>query len=80
MKGVNQMSVLDREQVRELYDEQADNYDASLARFRLFGLRRWQNRLMKGLSLPEGVTVIDLCCGTGGCFLGSPAGLGATDA
>ena len=59
------MAILNSNEVRRLYDEQAGAYDASLALFRLSGLRRWRASLINALELSPGDTVVDLCCGTG---------------
>lgn len=59
------MTILDKSEVEQLYDDQAREYDASLALFRLLGLNRWRTSLVKRLELSVGDTVVDLCCGTG---------------
>ena len=51
------MAILNSNEVRRLYDEQAGAYDASLALFRLSGLRRWRASLINALELSPGDTV-----------------------
>lgn len=59
------MPILSEGEVRNLYEEQARPYDASLLLFNAAGLRRWRAELVDGLGLSAGDTVVDLCCGTG---------------
>lgn len=59
------MSVLDTDEVRRLYDRRAGSYDLLTIGFRALGFGRHQARLIAGLELSPGDTVVDLCCGTG---------------
>ncbi|WP_031556200.1 class I SAM-dependent methyltransferase [Parvularcula oceani] len=59
------MSVLDTDEVRRLYDRRAGSYDLLEIGFRALGFGRHQARLIEGLGLSPGDTVVDLCCGTG---------------
>ena len=59
------MSVLNTEEVRRLYDRIAGSYDVLTLGFRALGFGRHQKRLIEALTLSQGDTVVDLCCGTG---------------
>ena len=62
------MSVLNEQQVSDLYDKNARYYDLLLLPVRALGVRRWRANLISDLCLTEGDTVVDLCCGTGANF------------
>jgi demethylmenaquinone methyltransferase / 2-methoxy-6-polyprenyl-1,4-benzoquinol methylase len=52
-------------QVRAMFDAIAPRYDL-VNRVISFGLdRRWRNRTVAALGLPDGSTILDLACGTG---------------
>lgn len=57
--------MLSEAEARDLYEEQARPYDASLLLFNAAGLRRWRADLVDDLGLSVGDTVVDLCHGTG---------------
>lgn len=60
--------ILNGEEVRELYDRSATFYDRALAAYRLMGVDRQRNKVVRKLKLASGDTVFDLGCGTGANF------------
>ncbi len=59
------MSVLETDEVRRLYDRLGGSYDVLTIGFRALGTERHRAKLIDGLALSPGDTVVDLCCGTG---------------
>jgi demethylmenaquinone methyltransferase/2-methoxy-6-polyprenyl-1,4-benzoquinol methylase len=59
--------ILNVDQIKSIYKNQAANYDASLWFFYLMGFRikAYRKAAVDGLNLKAGNTVIDLGCGTG---------------
>lgn len=58
-------SVLEPDEVRELYDGIADIYDLAAAAYQWFGAYRLADRALQELRLRPGDTVVDLGTGTG---------------
>lgn len=59
------MTLLDKNEVRDLYDRTSRFYDAALWLYRITGVDAERRKLVAGLNLSPGDTVVDLCCGTG---------------
>lgn len=57
--------ILDADEVQNLYDRLAGNYDLATSLYDLVGARRLRARAVDLLDLAPGDTVVDLGCGTG---------------
>lgn len=60
--------VLNKQQIRQLYQRTANFYDIALWGYRLMGVTGHRQRAIESLQLQLGDTVVDIGCGTGANF------------
>jgi demethylmenaquinone methyltransferase/2-methoxy-6-polyprenyl-1,4-benzoquinol methylase len=60
--------ILNKDQIKQLYQRTARFYDIALLGYRLLGVTKYRRDTIKGLQLKAGDTVVDLGCGTGANF------------
>lgn len=60
--------ILNKDQIKELYQSTARFYDIALLGYRLLGGTKYRRETINGLQLKAGDTVVDLGCGTGANF------------